>query len=940
MAEREALKREIEELQNLINDYKSTHGDVPSSSTQWGRARHGSRRARGQSRGHASHYTQSYSSLPQPNVPHSSGSWRKTYSLNNKTNRTVGSHVSHSAVDHLNQPHHHISTSGDAATGKSAGPLRNSSVLLKKMKAEQTMDKSTTSSLNVQSETSKEKKSEASEKRTVLIPSTGKNDHGCSSASTLTDCASTSDPEMKIKPTLKSSSAVNNPSIPSSVKPSAPVQVKPHLSTATLSKRTVVMPTANIDCTIASSAASNIQSQASLSPTKLQLKVDSTQTCVASPCHKKSRFTWVKNQEKVNIKSTPKPVTSGSSPGTATVKRVSSSNKKVSRKPNLSLAAPKTSKYSWVSSSCSLSTAGKANALTKTPRKPLSPKSLKVPVRTSQGGLEVPIKEKRCASTFTTLSKKSKATGASTSHEDHASRYRWKAAGQSATANASSSISRPTHKGTVYQWTANKNGHKGEKVFALSSNHNYMNLTTTPLSPGAFKLRSRTKIIRRSASSPYLERRYSPIVQTLRSRYSLRRRTHTQVKSPTNTRRAQPKVLVSFGRHKLRRLSLTSTSLGTSRSGPLSSSLRSPALHRVIKTRYKIDTRRAHTVQHNHDLSYRVKRVHSARILLQNRLRTTSERHWKGRSMRWIGGALYRVSANKLSRTQTTCTPNSRPGEWYNPYVSSTGNQGRTSATRYVASRAVQKSLAIIRQAKQKKQKAKQYCMYYNRFGKCNHGDACPYIHDPDKVAVCTRFLRGTCKQTDGTCPFSHKVAKEKMPVCSYFLKGICNNSSCPYSHVYVSRKADVCKDFVRGYCPQGDKCKKKHTLVCPDFSSTGVCPRGSKCKLHHRQSLKRSGSNASFGPTKKARTRDILKSSEEVQTQSTESIQADEGSSCSGPEKLPSFISLSSSPDVSENPDTPKVPPAAGPQAKGKPLHIKPRFLYTTQTESLAKDG
>ncbi|KTG42658.1 hypothetical protein cypCar_00008980, partial [Cyprinus carpio] len=357
--------------------------------------------------------------------------------------------------------------------------------------------------------------------------------------------------------------------------------------------------------------------------------------------------------------------------------------------------------------------------------------------------------------------------------------------------------------------------------------------------------------------------------------------------------------------------------------GPLSSSLRSLALHRVIKTRYKIDTRRAHTVQHNHDLSYRVKRVHSARILLQNRLRTTSERHWKGRSMRWIGGALYRVSANKLSRTQTTCTPNSRPGEWYNPYVSSTGNQGRTSATRYVASRAVQKSLAIIRQAKQKKQKAKQYCMYYNRFGKCNHGDACPYIHDPDKVAVCTRFLRGTCKQTDGTCPFSHKVAKEKMPVCSYFLKGICNNSSCPYSHVYVSRKADVCKDFVRGYCPQGDKCKKKHTLVCPDFSSTGVCPRGSKCKLHHRQSLKRSGSNASFGPTKKARTRDILKSSEEVQTQSTESIQADEGSSCSGPEKLPSFISLSSSPDVSENPDTPKVPPAAGPQAKGVYLYV-----------------
>lgn len=56
-------------------------------------------------------------------------------------------------------------------------------------------------------------------------------------------------------------------------------------------------------------------------------------------------------------------------------------------------------------------------------------------------------------------------------------------------------------------------------------------------------------------------------------------------------------------------------------------------------------------------------------------------------------------------------------------------------------SRAVQKSLAIIRQARQKKQQAKNYCMYYNRFGKCNRGPACPYIHDPDKVAVCTRYF-------------------------------------------------------------------------------------------------------------------------------------------------------------------------------------------------------
>lgn len=29
--------------------------------------------------------------------------------------------------------------------------------------------------------------------------------------------------------------------------------------------------------------------------------------------------------------------------------------------------------------------------------------------------------------------------------------------------------------------------------------------------------------------------------------------------------------------------------------------------------------------------------------------------------------------------------------------------------------------------------------MYYNRFGRCNRGERCPYVHDPEKVAVCTR---------------------------------------------------------------------------------------------------------------------------------------------------------------------------------------------------------
>ena len=73
-----------------------------------------------------------------------------------------------------------------------------------------------------------------------------------------------------------------------------------------------------------------------------------------------------------------------------------------------------------------------------------------------------------------------------------------------------------------------------------------------------------------------------------------------------------------------------------------------------------------------------------------------------------------------------------------------------------------------------------------------------------DQKIFSSRFLRGTCKVKD--CPFSHKVSKEKMPVCSYFLRGKCNKDDCLYLHVNVSRDAEICEDFVDGFCPLGDE--------------------------------------------------------------------------------------------------------------------------------------
>ncbi|KAJ8389016.1 hypothetical protein AAFF_G00124130 [Aldrovandia affinis] len=623
-----------------------------------------------------------------------------------------------------------------------------------------------------------------------------------------------------------------------------------------------------------------------------------------TPSRAKSKFTWVKGSvgpagARPRPSSTPPALNPAPSPGGATP--LANPGRKAPRRP---AAIAKTTKYTWVSSSSSSSscTATPGSRL-RLPRKPLSPKALDMPQRPTVGG---GTRKPKLAAHHP--AKPKKGAGPPTSPQAHSSQYRWKASGE---------------------WPHGGQGFRTSPVRAEA--------TPATSSPAGFKLRSRMKIIRRRSSSSGggvgLERRGSPGILTVNSRYALRRRASTPGRGPGSTRKAQARGLVSFGRHKLRRLSLTAaTTPAISRTGPSSSSsLARPAGQRVIRTRYKIITRRgctgpAHNAPLSPALAWRAKRVQSARTFLQSRLRSPQDR--------WIGGALYRVSANKLCRTTSSSSPHSphsahtlrhRAGKWSGPQEVCSPSMlcrspGGRQPWRWARGRAVQRSLAIVRQARQKKLQERQYCMYYNRFGRCKRGSDCPFIHDPDKVAVCTRFLRGTCKQTDGSCTFSHKVSKEKMPVCSYFLKGICNNGSCPYSHVYVSRSAAVCQDFIRGYCPKGEKCKQKHTLLCPDFSSTGSCPRGSKCKLQHRQRTKRTKTSLHPAPRKRPCTEEAPPRSEGAEPVGEEATPL-----C--PEKLPSFISLSSSPELPEGDEEPDTPTTTGSEVTEKKLQIKPRF-------------
>ncbi|KAM6170967.1 zinc finger CCCH domain-containing protein 3 [Erethizon dorsatum] len=513
----------------------------------------------------------------------------------------------------------------------------------------------------------------------------------------------------------------------------------------------------------------------------------------------------------------------------------------------------------------------------------------------------------------------------------------------------------------------------------------------TPLS--AYKVKSRTKIIRRrgSTSLPGDKKSSPSVATTAKNHLSLRRRQALRGKNSPILKKTPNKGLMQVTRHRLCRL-LPSRAHFPTKEVSNTHTLRTPPTSKVIKTRYRIvkKTPASPVCTPPFPLSlpsWRARRLSLSRSLVLNRLRPVvtgggkaplGSPRWRNKGYRCIGGVLYKVSANKLSKTS------SRLGDGGSRALLRSGRlDPANNCSRSLASRAVQRSLAIIRQARQKKEKRKEYCMYYNRFGRCNRGELCPYIHDPEKVAVCTRFLRGTCKKTDGTCPFSHHVSKDKMPVCSYFLKGICNNSNCPYSHVYVSRKAEVCSDFLKGYCPLGAKCKKKHTLLCPDFARRGTCPRGAQCQLLHRSqkehsrraaipstagpsdAASRSRASTGHGPRKpSAAQRHARKTSSSptsrtappaspppspqrfasaspVSTKaasssssSSHSLDQEEpslqdkatssGTGSSSLCKLPAFISLRASPSPGGQPRAPRRPLT---KDSGKPLHIKPRL-------------
>lgn len=204
------------------------------------------------------------------------------------------------------------------------------------------------------------------------------------------------------------------------------------------------------------------------------------------------------------------------------------------------------------------------------------------------------------------------------------------------------------------------------------------------------------------------------------------------------------------------------------------------------------------------------------------------------RTLHRISGDLTDSSENHAGKDPKICVVPKRLQIGNNEYVRiGNGNQLIRDPKRRVRILASEKVRWSLHTARLRMAKKNTYCQFLTRFGKCNKDDGkCPYIHDPSKIAVCTKFVKGSC--SNPSCKLTHKVIPERMEDCSYFLQGLCVNEDCPYRHVNVNQNAPTCEGFLRGYCVHGDECRKKHSYVCPVFETTGICPQGSKCRLHH----------------------------------------------------------------------------------------------------------
>ncbi|KAG0321991.1 hypothetical protein BGZ99_003575 [Dissophora globulifera] len=205
----------------------------------------------------------------------------------------------------------------------------------------------------------------------------------------------------------------------------------------------------------------------------------------------------------------------------------------------------------------------------------------------------------------------------------------------------------------------------------------------------------------------------------------------------------------------------------------------------------------------------------------------------KGASNRISTGSALPVS---LATTPTPqMTPGATPKQFSMggvDYVRTTnGNLVRATLvkTQLLKKRATQE----LKQNKAVSKKSRPFCKFFTRFGQCQRGSSCPFVHSSSHLAICKKFLRGTCTNTASTCKLSHTPSPHSTPACSHFQRAACTKDNCLYPHIRINPQAPICRPFAtEGWCDAGINCKDRHVWICPDFGTPAGCKK--KCGLAH----------------------------------------------------------------------------------------------------------
>lgn len=439
-------------------------------------------------------------------APQSHASWRKTFSLKNKNPQASAGHPSISASSCV-----HLSHSENMSPSTSVASYRRGQESVKT-----TTSSSGISPLKKEGHVNSVTQIREDAKKGTAVSKHEEGKVGSSSTLAQYEMLQTQIQKSQQRPesmgvVLPEKKSVDSSDVPSLVKVNtiASLQNKPSLisRTHTDTKLTITTTTSDVHTTGNTAPPLGALPRISKHPSG-HLTSHSIHRQVSAPLSKKSKFIWVKSQNVGAVEpnqascipsstvkaATASPTTfskAGAASGSSHVFTVNKKTpaKKPLRKPSLVTAALKSSKYKWVSSS--------VGGQTKISRKSLSPKPLTSPQRALEKGEAT--KKVRAVSTPSAKIRKEVTDSWATSSLSN--RYRWKAGGQS-TVPAVTTGAIVSRRRSAFHWTSEKSNRGVRGGFGGPSFITHRTSLTLPSSssPTVFKIRSRMKIIRKTAN--------------------------------------------------------------------------------------------------------------------------------------------------------------------------------------------------------------------------------------------------------------------------------------------------------------------------------------------------------------------------------------------------------------------------------------------------------